>query len=408
MSYITDNLVGMPTRMKNILKAVLAAAVVGIITGAISAGFGIVLIKITGFREENAIYLLPFLGLIGFAIVKAYQKWGGTSIKGMVLVFDAGHGAHEPIPLVMIPLVIIGTWLTHLFGGSAGREGVAVQIGGTVGFRTGLLLKDEKLAKILLIAGMAAGFSGLFRTPMAAVFFALEVLTAGKLTYEALLPTLTASGFSYITSAYCGLGKFTVPLTYSFSYTPSLILKLLLIGLAFGFAGRLFAVSLHMLKDKFGHWFPNAPKRALFIGIGVSIVSLLLYTGRYSGLGTNLISLSFTGGKIYGYDWIIKIALTVITLAGGYQGGEVTPLFAIGASLGIFLAPIVGLPAMLVAALGYAAVFGSATNTLLAPIFIGAEVFGFSYLPLFFFVCAISYSCNGNRTIYPRQKLLNI
>lgn len=392
-------------RLIQITKIIVTASIVGLITGAIAAGFGRVLLAITAYREGHPLWLIPFLGLIGFLIVKTYQRYGGESIKGMTLVFDAGHGVHKNIPLVMVPLVIIGTWLTHLFGGSAGREGVAVQIGGTIGHRIGMLLHDEMTARLLLTAGMAAGFAGLFRTPIAAVFFALEVLVVGELRYQALVPTLFASYVAYFTSGLCGLEKFAVNVTDTLALTPLHLAELVMIGIAFGFAGRLFARLLHVLKGKFSDFIHDPAKRALVFGIGISVVLILLYTGRYSGLGTNLISQSFSGGKIYAWDWILKLLLTVITLAAGYQGGEVTPLFAIGATLGVALAGVFGLPVMLIAALGYAAVFSGATNTLLGPIFIGLEVFGFQHLPLFFIVCTIAYACNGNRTIYPKQKL---
>lgn len=144
--------------------------------------------------------------------------------------------------------------------------------------------------------------------------------------------------------------------------------------------------------------------RIAVIGVFLSIVFLLLYAGRYSGLGTNLIQYSFHGGTIFSYDWILKFMLTIITLAAGFQGGEVTPLFAIGASLGVVLAGLLHLPIAFVAALGYISVFGSATNTFFAPLFIGGEVFGFAYMPYFFIVCAIAYICNRNKSIYSLQK----
>ena len=140
------------------------------------------------------------------------------------------------------------------------------------------------------------------------------------------------------------------------------------------------------------------------MGCGLSIILLLIHFGRYSGLGTNLINASFSNGKIYSYDWAFKIILTILTLAAGYQGGEVTPLFSIGASLGVVLASLFGLPSLLIAALGYIAVFGSATNTLLAPIFIGIEVFGTENIIIFVIVCIIAYVFNGNKTIYSLQK----
>lgn len=388
---------------RNTLILGLIALPLGLAIGAIDALFGRVLLALTAFRMEHAVYLLPFLGLVGVGIVWCYQKVGGTSGKGMTLLFEAGHGDTQDIPLRLIPLVMVSTWLTHLFGGSAGREGVAVQIGGTLAHSVGKRLPIPNAGRQLLIAGMAAGFAGLFRTPIAATFFALEVLTAGALEYAALFPALVASFTASACSGLLGLEKFTVALTDQVAFSAPLVGKLLLFGLLFGLVGGLFAWTLHKLKALFAQYLPNPLLRILVIGIAVSIFSLLCWGGRYSGLGTNLIAMSFDSG-IFSWDFALKFAFTVVTLAAGFQGGEVTPLFSIGASLGVLLGTLFGLPTAFVAALGYAAVFGSASNTLLAPMLIGGEVFGFAYLPYFFIVCAMAYLCNGSNCIYPLQK----
>mgnify|MGYP002710020088 FL=1 len=388
---------------RNTLILGLIALPLGLAIGAIDALFGRVLLALTAFRMEHAVYLLPFLGLVGVVIVWCYQKVGGTSGKGMTLLFEAGHGVTQDIPLRLIPLVMVSTWLTHLFGGSAGREGVAVQIGGTLAHSVGKRLPIPNAGKQLLLTGMAAGFAGLFRTPIAATFFALEVLTAGALEYAALFPALVASFTASACSGLLGLEKFTVALTDQVAFSAPLVGKLLLFGLLFGIIGGLFAWTLHKLKALFAQYLPNPLLRILVIGIAVSIFSLLCWGGRYSGLGTNLIAMSFDSG-IFSWDFALKFAFTVVTLAAGFQGGEVTPLFSIGASLGVLLGTLFGLPTAFVAALGYAAVFGSASNTLLAPMLIGGEVFGFAYLPYFFIVCAMAYLCNGSNCIYPLQK----
>ena len=388
---------------RNTLILGLIALPLGLAIGAIDALFGRVLLALTAFRMEHAVYLLPFLGFVGVVIVWCYQKVGGTSGKGMTLLFEAGHGDTQDIPLRLIPLVMVSTWLTHLFGGSAGREGVAVQIGGTLAHSVGKRLPIPNAGRQLLIAGMAAGFAGLFRTPIAATFFALEVLTAGALEYAALFPALVASFTASACSGLLGLEKFTVALTDQIPFSAPLVGKLLLFGLLFGLVGGLFAWTLHKLKALFAQYLPNPLLRILVIGIAVSIFSLLCWGGRYSGLGTNLIAMSFDSG-IFSWDFALKFAFTVVTLAAGFQGGEVTPLFSIGASLGVLLGTLFGLPTAFVAALGYAAVFGSASNTLLAPMLIGGEVFGFAYLPYFFIVCAMAYLCNGSNCIYPLQK----
>lgn len=388
---------------KNTLILGLIALPLGLAIGAIDALFGRVLLALTAFRTEHVFYLLPFLGFVGVVIVWCYQKVGGTSSKGMTLLFEAGHGVTEDIPLRLIPLVMVSTWLTHLFGGSAGREGVAVQIGGTLAHSIGKRLPIPNAGKQLLLTGMAAGFAGLFRTPIAATFFALEVLTAGVLEYSALLPALVASFSASACSGLLGLEKFTVALTDQVAFSAPLVGKLLLFGLVFGMAGGLFAFALHKLKALFAQYLPNPLLRIFLFGVLVSGFSLLCWEGRYSGLGTNLIAMSFDSG-IFSWDFALKWIFTVVTLAAGFQGGEVTPLFSIGASLGVLLGTLCGLPTAFVAALGYAAVFGSASNTLLAPMLIGGEVFGFAYLPYFFVVCAVAYLCNGGSCIYPLQK----
>lgn len=384
---------------------VLVAIPIGILVGAINAIFGIVLLHLTEVRMDHPFVLIPFLGFVGVGIVWCFQKFGGRSIKGMTLIFEAGHGASDDIPLRLIPFAIVGTWLTHLFGGSAGREGVAIQIGGTVANSIGKRLPIADSRKILLITGMAAGFGALYRTPIAATLFAIEVLTVERMEYKAILPALVASFVASFVSGWLGLEKFTFPVTDIPAITVPLVFELAVIGLAFGLTGGAFAFCLHACKRCMTRKLPNPSLRILLVGIGISCFSLLCWNGRYSGLGTNLISMSF-GTGFYPWDFALKFIFTVVTLSVGFQGGEVTPLFAIGASLGAVLGTAFGMPVPFAAALGYAAVFASATNTLFAPIFIGAEVFGYDAMPFFFVVCVIAYVCSGRFSIYPLQKRL--
>lgn len=381
---------------------------IGIVVGAIDTCFGKVLILITDFRGHHVKILLPFLALSGLLITFAYNKFGKNSIKGMTLVFETAQHKEEKIPMRLIPLTIMSTWITHLFGGSAGREGVAVQIGATFAHRIGRMVKIKNSEKILLITGMAAGFGGLFQTPIAAVFFALEVLSVGILEYNALFSALIAAFTASCTSHMLGLEKFTFNLNTNISIDGSFIFKLVVIGLIFGIAGGVFSHLLNYLKSTLKIKIKNSYMRIFFIGVFLSVTLLFLYNGRYCGLGTNLISDSFNNNTIYSYDWFLKLLLTVVTLAAGYQGGEVTPLFSIGATLGAFLGTAFNMPVTFIAALGYAAVFGSASNTFLAPIFIGAEVFGFEYMPYFFIVCAVAYIFNGNKSIYTAQSVERI
>ena len=378
---------------------------IGLIVGAIDAVFGRVLLAIGSFRDAHLALLLPFLALAGLVIVFCYKRWGKNTGRGMSLVFDVGHGREESISLRLVPLIMGGTWATHLFGGSAGREGVAVQIGATVSHWIGRKLPFKHPGNTFLLIGMAAGFAGLFRTPLAATVFALEVLVAGRLEYRALFPALIASLVASATSGALGLEKFEVALTATVALDATGIAQLAILGVVFGIVGGAFAWCLAHAKTLAGRLAPNPYVRIGVIGVALSILLFALRQGRYCGLGTNLISAAFANGAtIYSWDWIAKFILTIVTLAAGYQGGEVTPLFSIGASLGVAISGLVGIDPLLCAALGYAATFGGATNMLLAPIFIGCEVFGFSYLPAFFIVCAVAYLFNMDKSIYTLQE----
>ncbi|MDD5800724.1 MAG: chloride channel protein [Coriobacteriales bacterium] len=379
---------------------------IGVAVGAIDALFGRVLLAISAFRDAHVFALVPFLAAAGALIAWAYLRFGKNTGRGMSLVFDVGLGRENVIPLRLIPLIMGGTWITHLFGGSAGREGVAVQIGATLSHWIGQKLPFRNPGNTFLLVGMAAGFAGLFGTPLAATLFALEVLVAGRLEYRALFPALTASIAASATSKALGLAKFEVALSVPVSFDLPTLGQLLLLGVAFGIVGGLFAWCLGWGKRIAAAHLENPIKRIFVMGLGLSVLFLLLGQGRYCGLGTNLISASFAigGSGIVPWDFALKFALTILTLSAGYQGGEVTPLFAIGASLGVALGSALGMPVELAAALGYAAVFGSATNTLLAPMFIGAEVFGFAYLPYFFVVCVVAYLFNMDKSIYALQE----
>lgn len=321
---------------------------------------------------------------------------------GMGLVFKAGQGEKAQISPVLIPLIISTTWLSHLVGASVGREGVAVQLGASLshwlqkhGFTH---LPKDMITKI----GMAAGFAGLFQTPWAAGFFAIEVLIVGQYSWTSLPYCLVAAFTASTTSHLLGLEKFSHTIaTTSFYFTDSF--KWLFIALCFGFIGNLFALFLAQAKSISTRWLPNPYIKIAIMGVGLTVLLFFFHQGRYTGLGTNLIDASLAGEQVFAFDWLLKLLLTCLCLAAGFQGGEVTPLFAIGASSGAVLAGLLGLPTELVAALGYCAVFGTATNTLLAPLFISYEVFGANILPYAIPVLAIAYLINRKQTIYGQQ-----
>lgn len=380
---------------RDLLKYIIFAVIIGIIVGMIDTVFGKGLILIGEIRNKYFWYLIPFLPITGILITWLYYHFNELCLKGMTLVFETGQQKRKEIPLILIPLVMISTWITHLFGGSAGREGVAVQIGATLSHYFTKYFHFPKNGKVLLITGMAAGFAGLFQTPLTALFFAMEVIVIGKIEYEALLPGFIASFIASYTSHFLGLEKFSVNIQqYANVNDMKHIMLMILLGRLFSTA---LSVSKTFLKDKI----KNSYKRIGYVSI-ILVIGLMIFKGRYSGLGTNLIELSFHQ-NVTVYDWFLKLIFTVITLAIGFQGGEVTPLFSIGSTLGFILTYLFHLPIELCAALGYAGVFASATNTLFAPIMIGLEVFGGSNMFAFIIVCIFAYLINGNKSIYTAQ-----
>ncbi len=424
---------------------VVIGVTLGAVIGALTACFGDISDRLSAIRDANPLYIIPALALGGAAIAFAYKKWGRWTERGMDQVFAVGLNKETDFPLVSIPMAAVSTWITQLFGGSAGREGAAMQIGSALSYNISKKLPFENASHIMLVTGMAAGFAGIFQAPMAATAFALEVLLVGHLELSALLPAAAAAFTACKVSSMLGFHKFSVDLnsildasgfsasvfTNEGTLDGNLLVKLALMGILFGIVGGGFAKLLGVSQNYFAKKFPNTIKRIAIMGAGLSVLLLVFFQGRYAGLGTNLLDMCFgvnadlignavnvmgtaagdavnvvgTAAGIHGYDWIIKFAVTILTLSAGFIGGVVTPLFAIGATFGIFVAGMFGVPLPLAAALGFAAVFASASNTLWAPILIAGEIFGFDCLPAFFIVCTVAYICNGGQSIYKQKKI---
>lgn len=376
---------------------------VGIVCGILVAVFGLGLNVVSSFRSAHP-WLLIFLPLAGLLIVFGYQTFGSKAAGGMKKVFRVGQGEEEEIPLRLIPMEISATWLVHLCGGSAGKEGVAIQISAAF---SNWFAKRSKVCKdpsVFLVAGMAAGFAGLFQAPVAGTLFAMEILVAGQLQYQSLLPASVAAATSWLTARALGLGAFSFSIP-SVEVTISSMLRTLLIGVLFGVVGAAFALGLHWTKKKASEIFPNAYLRIAVMSIGISVLFLLFFGDRYSSAGGELISASCSGDQVLVYDWVLKLLFTILTVSAGFHGGEVSPLCSIGASLGAVAGPLFGFEPTFAAALGLTAVLGAGTNTLLAPALLGAEFFGYDKLPFFLIACAAAYVVNQNQTIYPYQLL---
>ncbi|HEL2055417.1 TPA: chloride channel protein [Streptococcus suis] len=392
----------MTRKSKQILQLLLFSVLMGLLAGLVTTFFGKFLLEMGQVRSEYFDYLVPFLALAGLVVVFVYQKWGREVQAGMGLVFKAGQGEKAQISPVLVPLIICTTWLGHLFGASVGREGVAVQLGASLSHWLQKHAFSDLSKDMVTEMGMAAGFAGLFQTPLAASFFAIEVLIVGQYAWRNLVYCLIAAFTASTSSHLLGLEKFTHTISVpTFQFTDSF--KWIFIALCYGIIGNLFAWFLEQAKKHSTRWLPNPYLKIAIMGLGLTVLLYFFHHGRYSGLGTNLIEASLVGDHVFAYDWLLKLLLTCLCLAAGFQGGEVTPLFAIGASSGAVLAGLLGLPVELVVALGYCAVFGSATNTLLAPILIGYEVFGWNIIPYAIPVLALAYLVNRKQTIYGMQ-----
>lgn len=385
-----------------LFKWTLISLIVGGLVGSATAIFLLALKAATNYREANLliISLLPIGGLIiGFTYF-----WLGKGVeKGNNLLLEEYYQSKKRIPFKMAPLVLFGTVATHLFGGSAGREGTAVQIGGAIADQfTKLFRLHDNERKILLIMGMSAGFAAVFGTPLAGSVFALEVLIIGRIRYEAIFPSLIVA----IIADYFCVEVWNVPHTiYVISEVAQMNLPNLgwtiVAGICFGLTAMLFSRLKVFWKSLFSK-IKFAPLRP-FIG-GIFIAGFVFFAGttKYIGLGIPIIEEAFHT-QLTSYDFLIKVVLTAFTLGAGFKGGEVTPLFFMGATLGNALFLILPLPMSLLAGMGFVAVFAGATNTPLACFIMGIELFGIEAGLYIALACVTAYFFSGHTSVYTSQ-----
>ena len=369
---------------------------------------------VTGLRFQNP-WLLYLLPVAGVAVGLVYHRWGKSAEGGSNLIMDEIHQPGAGVPRRLAPLVLFGTLVTHLFGGSVGREGTAVQMGGSLagGFARLLKLAPSDV-RVLLMAGVAAGFGAVFGTPVAGAVFAIEVLTIGRMHYGALLPCFLASVTADWTCHAWGIGhtQYAIGFGGAFKIDALVLAKVVVAAGAFGIVAALFSELSHTLHGWFKRLVPSAPLRPLLGGVLVIGLTLLLGTRDYLGLGVtnpdpkavSIVSF-FTSPEIHPWAWWWKILFTAVTLGSGFKGGEVTPLFFIGAALGNALAGLMGAPTDLFAALGFVAVFAGATKTPLACTILGIELFGGEHVVPLATACFIAYRCSGRSGIYLSQRV---
>ena len=384
------------------LKVILVSLCCAVVMGIISFVFLKMLGLSSVFREFFP-YCIWFLPLSGMLTAFVYKRYGGESSKGNNLIIQsANEGVKVPKRLAF--LTFIFTLLTHFSGGSAGREGTAVQIGGTltsnVADKLGFKNEDRK---IIILSGLSAAFGSVFGTPLAGAFFGMEVCCIGQLSVSAVIPCFLSS---YLANAVTLLLGATHEV-HKISAIPSLDIKTVLVfisaSILFGLIGKLFALGVKYLKLLYAKIFKNTVLSALIGSVIVVLLIVLLNLNEYEGLSTWQQTTAFEGNANW-YDMPVKFILTTLTLGAGFQGGEVTPLFDIGASFGSWYANIFGIEPSFLAAIGLICVFGSAANTPITTIMLGIELFGAEAVPYFVFASLISFIASGKSGIYPAQE----
>ncbi|HVW95211.1 MAG TPA: voltage-gated chloride channel family protein [Mucilaginibacter sp.] len=408
--------------LKHLVRWTLLAVPVAIVIGTMVAFFLWLLTSAIHFRFTHKwlLFLLPAAGVLIHFI---YQTIGKSSEKGNNLITEQIHQEGGGVPKRMAPIILITTVITHLFGGSAGREGTAVQIGGSIAAMFGgwFKLKGTDM-RMMLIAGIAAGFGAVFGTPLTGAIFAMEVLTIGRIQYDALLPALIAAvvgdvtvGSWHVTHTHYQIDQFITASDLSTSlihYDVLLLVKVIIASAAFGLASFLFAGMVHEIKTICLKLFRI--KWMIPVFGALIIIGLVYVNGKpdYLSLGVDAeyhgavtILTAFKAGGADTWSWLWKTIYTTVTLATGFKGGEVTPLFYIGATLGNTLSAVLNAPVGLFAGLGFIAVFAGATNTPLACTFMGVELFGGEHVLLFAVACFTAYLFSGHSGIYSSQRI---
>jgi H+/Cl- antiporter ClcA len=382
--------------------------------GTLCAAFLWSLDAVTRLRFDHP-WLLFLLPLGGGAVGLLYHLLGRSVEGGNNLILEQIHEPGGGVPLRMAPLIFLGTVVTHLLGGSAGREGTAVQLGGSLASAAARLFRlDEHGVRIVLMAGVAAGFGAVFGTPLAGAVFALEVLAIGRLDYRGVLPCLVAGLVADWACRALGIHH-TVYAIHAGPATllaePWVLCRVALAGVAFGLVGLCFAQGNHALGGWLKRRVPYGPLRPVVGGCAVIALTYALGTRGYLGLGVwtmvpgDPTIPGFFAPGVDNWSWLLKMIFTIVTLSAGFKGGEVTPLFFIGAALGHALAGVLGLPVDLLAGLGFVAVFAGAANTPLACTIMGVELFGGAYGVPLAVACFVAYLCSGHRGIYTAQRM---
>ena len=383
-----------------VLWLVLAAAV-GLVCGGVGTAFHLSVEAVTELRGEHGwiLWLLPLAGLVIVALYKG-TRCEGMGTNNVIRAVQSG----EAVSPLLVPAIFLGTVLTHLCGGSAGREGAALQMGGSIGYNVGRLFRlSDHDRRTATVCGMAAFFSALFGTPLAATLFAMMVEDVGLTFSVAFVPGFLAALVASGVSLACGISPTRFALADAPALTADAVLKVMVLGAACAVVSRLFCGLLHFTEHELPKRLPNPWVRVAVGGMAVVALSYLMGVGRYNGAGMGVIAAAVEQGEALPWDFLCKALLTAVTLASGFKGGEVVPSFYIGATFGCAVGPLLGLPAGFSAAVGLVAVFCGATNTLIPSILMAYELFQGEGLELVALGCGVCYMLSGYHGLYSSQ-----
>ncbi|WP_420799330.1 voltage-gated chloride channel family protein [Ktedonospora formicarum] len=386
------------------IKWVFYGSLIGLLAGTASALFLTALEWATQQQTQYS-WLLLFLPLGGALTGFCYQNYGKNSSKGNNLILEQISEGQESIPFRMAPFVLFSTVLTHLFGGSAGREGTAVQMGGSFAELIGKIFRVDAFdRKLLLMCGISSGFGSVFGTPLAGTIFGMEVVAIGVVEYQALLPCFVASVVGNLVTLAWGIHHVHYAMGPVPAISAPVLLEVVLASIIFGLTSILFSELTHWLKKLYTTLFPNVVIKSFVGGVLLVLLTYGIGTRDYSGLSIPLLQRAFVE-PVAPWAFFLKTVFTSLTLGAGYQGGEVTPLFVIGGTLGNALAGPLHLPLTFLASLGLVAVFCGATNTPIACFVLGIEMFGSQGSVYLFLACVISYLFSAHTGIYQSQRI---
>jgi len=386
------------------IKWVAIAVATGTCGGIVGSFFHKSVEYVTEIRIANEwiIFALPFGGLI---IVYLYKLFKLDSNIGTNLIIDSIR-TDGKVPIAIAPLIFVSTVITHLFGGSAGREGAALQLGGSIGSQIGNRLKlDEKDMHAITLCGMSGVFAALFGTPLTATFFAMEVISVGIIYYSSFIPCIVSSIVAYKISLLFGLEPVYFNLKIIPAISASSVIKVTVLGALCAIVSIVFCESLHKTSRFVKKYIKNEYLRIALGGLVIVILTMMLRNTDYNGAGMNIISKAINGEAKY-EAFFLKIIFTAITISVGYKGGEIVPTFFIGSTFGCVAAKFLGIDPGFGAAIGLIALFCGVVNTLISSIILSIELFGADGIILFSIACGVSYMLSGYYSLYSSQKIV--